>query len=107
MRDPALIWQARANELETELERLREELGNANRVAADYKKAYEQEMHERAELKARLEQERDQAIAEANRRDQKWMDGINEKLDYGDPSSPDAASKALEQFVKQPKVVTD
>lgn len=49
-------------------------------------------------------QQRDQAITEANKRDQKWMDGINEivgrKLDYGDPCSPNAASKGLEDFIK-------
>ena len=51
----------------------------------------------------RLTKERDDAIREANRRDQKWMDGINEsvgrKLDYGDPCSRDNASSALAKFV--------
>ena len=55
--------------------------------------------------------QRDQSIKEANRRDQKWMDGINEclgrKLDYGNPTSPDAASTALASLVKQLATVTN
>lgn len=75
-------------------------------------------------VKARLKQgkdyikqlilERDEAIAradaaikDANRRDQKWMDGIKEclgvKLDYVDFFTGDCASKALREWAKEVK----
>lgn len=59
-----------------------------------------------ADLVARiqtLERERDLAIKEASRRDQKWIDGINEiigtKLDFHDPCSRNNASKVLGDLV--------
>jgi len=75
----------------------------------DKAKAHEEElvqMHEQRRQRdtsiVNLERERDAAIHEANRRDQKWMDGTNEilgcKLDYGDPCIRDNASKALEKW---------
>lgn len=55
--------------------------------------------------KNQIQAERDNAAKEANRRDQKWQDGINEiigaKPNYGDPCAPDNASKALEGLVKE------
>jgi vacuolar-type H+-ATPase subunit H len=52
-----------------------------------------------------LKHERDDAIREANRRDKKWMDGINEllgeELDYGDPSARNCASKALYEWSRR------
>lgn len=54
-----------------------------------------------AEIATRTK-ERDDAIMEAKRRDQKWMDGINEivgqKLDYDDPIAPNSASTALAEW---------
>jgi len=75
---------------EYDLEMLRKEIGFAS---------------SEKEYKMRIEaliRERDAAIAEANRRDQKWMDGINEslgaKLDYGDPTARNCASAALRKW---------
>jgi hypothetical protein len=52
---------------------------------------------------AAAERGRDQAIAEANRRDRKWMDGINEivgeKLSYDFPDG--SASRGLDTFVRE------
>lgn len=53
----------------------------------------------------RLTHERDQAIHEAARRDQKWMDGINEilgdTLDYDDPTARNNAQRALENWARK------
>jgi hypothetical protein len=63
-----------------------------------------------AELRRQLEartRERDDAIREANRRDQKWMDGINEcigeRLEYCDPCARNGVSVALEKWAKEKK----
>jgi len=58
-----------------------------------------------AESSVFLSRKRVEAVADANRRDQKWMERINEvlhaKLDYGNPNSPDCVSMALEKWASQ------
>lgn len=62
------------------------------------------------EIEARFARERDQAIHEAKRRDQKWMDGINEvlgeKLDFDDPCAANAASTALSKWAAKQGAAT-
>lgn len=69
------------------------------REMADH--AYER----KAEQAEQLTRERDEAIKEANRRDEKWMSGISEiigsKLDYQDPCTRNNASKALGDLVRE------
>lgn len=81
-----------------ELAHLRAEVERLNAAGARAIAALGECIVERDDLKARLEK----AVEESNRRDQKWMEGINEtlgeKLDYTDPSGKNPASMALARW---------